>query len=171
DPAANERFALHTYGLAADLGLRPLLFESNGRGGFRVWNLFREALPGSVLVGFGNWVAHDHEEFGLGAVEVFPKQTTIPPGGWGSWRRLPGGHHARGVWPRVWTGSAWVEGQAAVDPVLSLTGDAPDLIPPDAMTCGLDLDPGPPPVEPEPRPPDADPGWLDPYEAFNRQTT
>jgi hypothetical protein len=43
--------------------------------------------------------------------------------------RLPGRHHSRDYWSRVWDGTNWLAGHAAIDFVLALRGDSPDLVP------------------------------------------
>ena len=68
------------------------------------------------------------------APEVFPKQPDVnAQRRYGNWARLPGRHHTRDHWTKVWDGTRWLEDQAAVDAILSVTGDLPDLIP--AMVC------------------------------------
>lgn len=165
----NEAFALHAHSLAADWGFRPLLWDSDGKGGFRVSVLFADAVPGPTLERLGLWLAHDHAEFKIPMPEVFPKQDTIDPGKWGSWLRLPGRHHKRDVWPRVWVAGAWVDGEAAVEFLLSLTGDSADLIPFDELTSEAEVEP--PRVEPTEHPEKGDPNWLEPFQDFNRRTT
>ena len=40
-----------------------------------------------------------------------------------------GRHHTRDHWTRVWDGTQWLEDQAAVNAILSVTGDPENLIP------------------------------------------
>ena len=42
-----------------------------------------------------------------------------------------GRHHTREYWSRVWDGEAWLEGDAAIDYLLSFQGDSSKLIPED----------------------------------------
>ncbi len=68
------------------------------------------------------------------APEVFPKQPDVnAQRRYGNWARLPGRHHTREHWTKVWDGTQWLEDQAAVEAILSVTGDSPALIP--AVTC------------------------------------
>src|SRR5262249_20748810 len=50
-------------------------------------------------------------------------------GSFGNWVRLPGRHHTRDFWSRVWTGEEWVEGDEAIDLILTIAGDPVRLIP------------------------------------------
>ncbi|MEI8375782.1 MAG: hypothetical protein WCJ35_23415 [Planctomycetota bacterium] len=64
------------------------------------------------------------------APEVYPSEPEVNPHRpYGSWWRLPGKHHTREFWTRVWDGSRWLENQEAIEAILSVTGDSPDLIP------------------------------------------
>jgi hypothetical protein len=138
---ANERYAVHVYRKAANLGLCALLYESNGKGGFHLWVLFDGAVLAPVLRALGNWLVRDHADFGFTKPpEVFPKndgETT-----WGNWVRLPGRHHTRDVWPRVWTGTEWVTDETAVSHVLALSGGDIELIPTAAATFGIEVQTG-----------------------------
>jgi hypothetical protein len=79
------------------------------------------------------WLVADHSALGLTAPpETFPKQPTVAPPGqngqYGNWLRLPGKHHTRDHWSRVWDGGRWLDGHDAVDHILALRGDDPDLL-------------------------------------------
>jgi hypothetical protein len=130
-PAVNLRAALAWYGDLAGRRFRPLLADSNGAGGFHLWVIFSEPIPTPRVHAFLKDLAADHDRYGLGrAPEVFPKQSLIRPGGFGNWFRLPGRHHTRrDHWSRVWDGGSWQEGRRAVEHVLALAGDPPDLVP------------------------------------------
>ena len=73
----------------------------------------------------------DYAQRGLAqAPEVFPKQPDVnEQRRYGNWARLPGRHHTRDHWTKVWDGKTWLEDHAAVEAILSVTGDSPDLIP------------------------------------------
>lgn len=128
----NKRYAEHLFRKLAALGFRPLL-ATWGAGSFHIWVLFAADLPGPVLRAFGQWLVSDAGAFGFPKkVECYPKQAEVPTGKFGSWLRLVGRHHTRDVWAEVFDGTSWLEGAAAVAHVLSLTGDAPGLIPAEA---------------------------------------
>jgi hypothetical protein len=80
------------------------------------------------------WLTADFAKHGLTArPETFPKQPWIAPGKYGNWLRVPGRHHSREHWSRVWNGSRWLEGAEAVAQLLQLQGNSPDLIPADLV--------------------------------------
>jgi hypothetical protein len=134
DPAKNLAAAVAWYVRLRELGFRPLLTDSNGRGGYHLDVLFRGPAPTALVYGFLAWLARDFADFGLsGAPEQFPKQPYIPPGKYGNWKRLLGRHHTRDHWSRVWDGERWLEGDAAIECVLSLRGDPASLIPTEAV--------------------------------------
>jgi hypothetical protein len=143
DPAANLRAALAWYGQLTGLGFRPLLSDSNSRGGFHLLTLFSEPVTTPRVFAFLKWLTDDYHDFGLTArPETFPKQPSIGPGQYGNWLRVVGKHPRHEHWSRAWSGSAWLEGHAAIDHLLSLTGDPPSLIP-----AGIQ------PIQPRPFPP------------------
>jgi hypothetical protein len=130
DPAANLVAALAWYERLRGLGLTQLLTESNGRGGYHLLTVFRDPVPTRRVFAFCRWLVRDYAAYGLTAPpETFPKQPHIDPGRFGNWLRLPGRHHTRPHWSRVWGGSAWLEGAAAARHILDLHGNDPGLIP------------------------------------------
>jgi hypothetical protein len=143
-PAVNLRAALTWHERLARMGFRPLLVDSNARGGFHLRILLAAGIITARVYHFLKRLIADHAAFGMAAPpETFPKQAAVRPRldgspGFGNWLRLPGRHHTRDVWSRVWNGSDWLAGQDAIDHILSLRGDSPDLIP----------EPPPPPVAP-----------------------
>lgn len=129
DPVQNKKYAEHLYQKLAACGFRPFAADY-GEGSFHVGALFNTDVGGAALQAFGAWLVSDAVEFGMRKdVERFPKQAAVAEDRFGNWLRLVGRHHKRDVWAKVFDGSTWLEGEAAVAHVLSLTGDAPDLIP------------------------------------------
>jgi hypothetical protein len=130
----NLAAALHWHDVLCRLGFQPLFTDSNGKGGYHLLTLFSEHVPTSGVFAFLKWLVRDHADHGLTLPpETFPKQPSIKPGGCGNWLRLPGRHHTREHWSRVWDGSRWLDGAAAIDLILSRTGDPPTLIPAAAL--------------------------------------
>ena len=127
----NLRAALHWYGRLAGLGFRPLLTASNGKGGYHLRLLLSELVPSELVYRMLHWLIRDHAQLGYDRPpETFPKQPRLEPGGYGNWLRLPGRHHTLDYWSEVYAGGGeWLSGAAAVDHILSLTGDSPSLIP------------------------------------------
>jgi hypothetical protein len=115
-------------------GFKPLLEDSNGSGGFHLLTLFAEPLPTRRVFHFLKSLVADHPRHGLKASpECFPKQAAVAPPGcpgqYGNWLRVVGKHHSREFWSRVWDGERWLEGTAAIEFILALTGDPPELVP------------------------------------------
>jgi hypothetical protein len=134
-PEGNLTAALAWHAVLEDRGFHPLLVDSNGRGGYRLYVLFDELILTVHVRQLGRWLIQDWAGLGLTeAPEVFPKQDEITPpgsenGSYGNWLRIPGRHHKRPHWPRVWDGQGWVEGDEAIDRIINTTGDSPRLIP------------------------------------------
>jgi putative DNA primase/helicase len=138
DPRLTWDTAMRLYREAQARGFRPLLTDSNGRGGYHLRTIFREPVPSRDL-------HHLLRQMALAAGfrgEQFPKQPDLDGIPLGNWLRLPGRHHTRDVWAEAFDGERWLAGADAVAWLLSFTGDDPALVP----AC-------PPPVKPEPRPP------------------
>jgi len=116
--AATERAAMAWYDVATGLQLRPLLLDSNGNGGFKLYILFAEPILAARARRLARWLTRDWQDHGLASQpECFPKQDKITApgsgrGSFGNWVRLPGRHYKRDHWTRVWDGSNWVSGDA-----------------------------------------------------------
>jgi hypothetical protein len=133
----NLSAALHWYRRLTALGFHPLLTESNGRGGFHLRVLLAEPIPADRLFRFLKSLTSDHARLGLPrAAEQFPKQPDVRrcAKGLGNWLRLPGRHHKRDFWSRVWDGGRCLDGAEAIAFILTLKGDqagrVPDVPPP-----------------------------------------
>jgi hypothetical protein len=134
DPAKNLAAALAWYDELTRLGFRPLLTDSNGRGGFHLRVLFRDPVATPRVFALMRWLVRSYARHGLTAApETFPKQPEVEPGRFGNWLRLPGRHHTRPHWSRVWDGARWLEWHDAIVFMLALAGDAPALIPVEAQ--------------------------------------
>jgi hypothetical protein len=145
---ANRLAALHWHDVLVRRGFRPLLMESNGRGGFHLRILLAEPIDAARVFHFLRRLKADHRRFGLDKPpEQFPKQGDVRrcAKGLGNWVRLPGRHHKRDYWCEIWDGSRWLAGLAAIDHLVSLTGDDPALVP--------EVPPVPPPPRRTYRPP------------------
>ena len=133
DATINFVAAKYWYDRLTSEGFKPLLSDSNGAGGFHLLVVFTKSIPSIKAFNFGRWIVHDYADRNLSqAPESFPKQPDLNESRpFGSWCRLPGRHHTRQHWTRVWNGSAWLEGREAIDTILSTDGDTPSLIPGD----------------------------------------
>ena len=133
--AANAKAAFAWHAELQQRGFHPLLLDSNGRGGFHLLVTFSAPVASQRVHAFATQFVQDFAARGLvQAPEVFPKQPDVNEHRpYGNWARLPGRHHTRDHWTKVWDGSQWLEDQAAVEAILSVTGDSPELIP--ASAC------------------------------------
>ncbi len=129
--AANAKAALGWYADLKRQGFNPSLLDSNGAGGYHLLVVLSEPVASQRVHAFATQFIQDYAARGLAqAPEVFPKQPDVnAQRQYGNWARLPGRHHTRDHWTKVWNGSQWLEDQAAVDAILSVTGDSPELIP------------------------------------------
>jgi hypothetical protein len=81
-PEANRRAALAWYDVLITRGFRPLLMDSNGRGGFRIHLVFDQPVITFHVRQLGRWLVRDWQELGLPECpEVFPKQDEVSPPG------------------------------------------------------------------------------------------
>jgi hypothetical protein len=129
-PEVNLAAGLGWYDRLAGLGFSPLLTDSNGAGGYHLLVLFDRPTPTPEVYAFLRWLVSDHARYGLPATpETFPKQARLDPGRYGNWLRLPGRHHTREHWSRVWDGRAWLDGTRAAEHILFIRGSGPELMP------------------------------------------
>ncbi len=104
------------------LGFDALLIESNGIGGYHILVLFAEAMSTASVHAFGVRFVSDFAQRGLDEPpETFPGQPRWNH--YGDWLRLPGRHHTRDHFSRVWNDepwaeNRWLEGHDAIDRLL-----------------------------------------------------
>ncbi len=163
DVGRNENYARFLFSKLSALGFKPLMYSSNGRGGFHVWVLFDSPVPGPLLHSFAAWSVADCTSYGIPAVEANPKQPFLTPSKrYGNWLRLPGRHHTRDHWPVLWNGSTWLTPDASVSTLLGHKGNSWTLIPETAFP-----EPEPEPTREQTRRRDfgnSEPPWV----TFNR---
>jgi hypothetical protein len=134
DPEANLKAALVLHERAKALGFKPLLLDSNGRGGYHLVILFDGPAPTEKVYRFLRWLSRDWWALGLAkAPETFPKQPGIKAGGYGNWLRLPGRHHTHDHFSKIYRDGEWLEGWEAVDEIVSAVGSPAALIPVEAL--------------------------------------
>jgi hypothetical protein len=135
DPEANLRYAIERYEQVKALGLTVFLFDSNGRGGYHLLVLFDRAVETEKVFAFLQWLISGWKDAGLdGQPETFPKQPCVTDEHpCGNWWRLPGRHHTRDHYTRVWDGEKWLEGTEAVKAIVTTRGGDPGLIPAEAL--------------------------------------
>ncbi len=104
-------------------GLDPLLMDSNGIGGLHLVVVFAEPMSTTSVHEFGQKLVADYEQRGLEQKpEVFPDRPSWDR--YGDWLRLPGRHHTRPHYTRVWNDepgaeSQWLVGFEAIDRILA----------------------------------------------------
>lgn len=106
-----------------DQGFDPLLFDSNGKGGFHIWLIFERPMTTRSVRRFADELVADFSQQGLDCTpDLFPSDYSGT--GYGSWLRLPGRHHTRDHFTRVWNDepwdddNKWLEGHEAIDRIL-----------------------------------------------------
>lgn len=148
DPGKNWQLVRCVAQRADSRGVKTLVFDSNGKGGYHVWCLFGKSVPSNDAWRFGKWLVHDWAAHGLAsAPETFPKSPQLSGKGYGNWIRLPGHHHKRPHWTRVWDGrtedreQGFSSSDAAIQAVLRVRGtqESLPLVPSDFMLPGEQL--------------------------------
>lgn len=118
DAGDNHAIALLVARRLVARGLKPYIFDSNGKGGFHVWAMLHEPTPSETAFALARKIAD-----GLG-IECFPKQPQIREGGFGNWIRLPGKHHKRNCWSRLWTNGQWATAKETAAAVIEMARSA-----------------------------------------------
>ena len=127
----NLKAALGWYEDLFYLGFKPLLMDANGLGGYHLLVCLAEPVPAVVVHDFVHELVQNYADHGLRLPpDVFPAEPEVNPHRpYGSYWRLPGHHHTRDYWTRVWDGSRWLEDEEAIEMILATTGDPTSLIP------------------------------------------
>lgn len=119
----NVRCAMRHYEFLRTRGGNPLLFDY-GNGSLHLWQPFACGVRADVLHHFARSLVADATVHGfVTPPETFPKQEWVSD--CGHWLRLPGAHHRRPVWPRLWDGSRWLEEADAIAHILAIHGADP----------------------------------------------
>jgi hypothetical protein len=127
DPDANLRFANVVRQRLYAQGLKPVLMDSNGKGGYWVDVFFTNPVPAGFVRNYGLYLTRDYADHGVADPEVFPKQASVQ-GEFGNMTRLPGKHYKRKHWTKV-AGRFWLEGQDAIDALVGAETSDGNLIP------------------------------------------
>lgn len=118
EPEANMQAAEQIVRRLAIRGTESRILDSDGRGGLHVWCPLCWPLASEEAFD----LAHQTIEGLAVHVEAFPKQPSIAPDGYGNWIRLPGHHHKRTHWSRVWLpdDERWGSADETIDALLEL---------------------------------------------------
>jgi hypothetical protein len=114
DPTDNLRIAIELCDQLDEYGVASHIFASDGRGGIHVLALFDGPKPTAQVFALGQRVAKGF------SVETYPKQPRIFASGYGNWLRLPGKHHTRDHWTRLWSGESWLDASGTVNAILAI---------------------------------------------------
>jgi hypothetical protein len=103
-------------------GFDPLMVDSNGIGGFHLYIFFEEPMDAAAVHAFLRNLTEDYATWLDSRPEVFPG--SAEHGHYGRWLRLPGRHHTRPHFSRVfndepWADEPWLEGHDAIDRMLA----------------------------------------------------
>jgi len=108
-----------------DQGFDPILMDSNGVGGFHLWVVFDKEYSLKDTYDFADQLRSDWEELGLPRrPEIFPPKREVKPDDLPYGLRLPGRHHYRPHYTRIYNfdaveGNEWLEGGEAIEAILA----------------------------------------------------
>ena len=109
-----------------ELGMDPLVFDSNGVGGYHIWTLLDREYPLEDTYNFADEMRSNWEELGLPRKpEIFPPKAHVEGDDLPYGLRLPGRHHYRPYYSRVYNFDAlegeneWLEGGEAIEVMLA----------------------------------------------------
>ena len=123
-PEGNFAAAHEWWSSLQSMGFDPLLIDSNGAGGYHLLVVFAEPMSTKSVHAFTDRFVADFERRGLDMRrDIFPGKSES--GHYGNWLRLPGRHHTREHYTRVWNDEPWAEdkwliGGDAVDRILQV---------------------------------------------------
>ena len=107
-------------------GMDPILMDSNGAGGFHLYALLEREYPIAEVHKFADDLRSDYEKFGLQRKpEIFPPKPAVAKDDLPYGLRVPGRHHTRQHYSRVWNFEAlagekdWLEGGEAIESILA----------------------------------------------------
>jgi hypothetical protein len=131
----NFAAALAWFEKLGQMGFDPLLTDTNGTGGYHVLILLDAPIPTADIIAFGRSVIADWAGRGLPREpETYPGHVPSREDHHGDCLRLPGRHHTREFFTKVWSGDpelpdSWLEGSAAIDRILQVKPAPASLVP------------------------------------------
>jgi hypothetical protein len=119
---ANKQAAQKLFARLRGMGLQPLLVSSGSKGGYHIWLVFGQPVDSKAVYGLAKKLVANWRKLGLASEpETFPKQAELKPGEYGNFVRLPGIHHTRPTFSKVYDGEKWLKGQEAIDHLVNTT--------------------------------------------------
>jgi hypothetical protein len=104
-----------------EAGLDPILMDSNGVGGYHIWVLLDREYPLADVFDYADRLRSNWESFGLPRrPEIFPPKRKVDEDDLPYGLRLPGRHHTRKHFTRIWNFDSlgeneWLEGGEAIE--------------------------------------------------------
>lgn len=109
-----------------EMGMDPMVMDSNGVGGYHVWVLLDKEYPLADVFDFADNMRSNWEELGLPRKpEIFPPKRAVEPDDLPYTLRTPGRHHTRHHYTRVWNFDAndaeneWLEGGDGIEAMIA----------------------------------------------------
>ncbi len=105
-------------------GFDPMIFDSNGSGGYHVWTLLDKEYPLADVYDYVTSIRDDYQDYDLPKKpEVFPPKREVEKDDLPYTLRLPGRHHTRHHYTRVWNydrlgENDWLEGGEAIEAMM-----------------------------------------------------
>lgn len=109
-------------------GMDPMVMDSNGVGGYHLWVLLDKEYPLADTYDFADALRSDWQDFGLQRKpEIFPPKRAVGPDDLPYTLRLPGRHHSRPHYTRIYNfeftdENEWLDGGEAIEAMLATRG-------------------------------------------------
>lgn len=122
---ANKNALFAWAGQLREQGMDPLVMDSNGVGGYHIWLLFDKEYPLADVYDFGEAIRAQWEEYNLPRKpEMFPPKREVGPDDLPYTLRLPGRHHTRPHYTRIYNfdfpdEAEWLDGGDAIEVMLN----------------------------------------------------
>ena len=122
---ANKAALFAWAGRLRALGMDPMVMDSNGVGGYHIWVLLDREYPLADTFDFADDLRSDWQDFGLPRrPEIFPPKRAVGPDDLPYTLRLPGRHHSRPHYTRIYNfeltdENEWLDGGEAIEAMLA----------------------------------------------------